>query len=268
MKKDPICFKNRRNALLCIAGLLIFFTGCTYFQSDRKIREPRAQCPKVVLPSAYLEAVQDAANPEPDEVYHDLLPISLSNTKLIRKTFDGEEYVLMVTWVGNASYYKTTDQDGFYNTQKFDIWVTLAPELKQRCADPDFGLRDLEMRLKQLLGMPPNTSKTEFVELWVRPQDLFRPCPDAKIDDGSCDLSLTDKVSAAHRAWFNRYRARSYCSREKCPDLVPYPWTQLGYTYDWGNPESEVGLSEFVIKQKSKVIINDIVPTLKYCQRE
>ena len=267
MKKKPIGFITHRTALLCIAGLLILINSCTYFQSDRKNREPIEQFPEVQLPSAYLKAVQDAANPEPDEVYHDLLPISLSNTKLVRKTFDGEDYVLMVTWVGNTRYYKNTDQDGFYNTQRFDIWVTVAPELQQRCADPDFGSRDLELRLKQLLGMPPETNKKAFVEFWVRPQDLFRPCPDPEINDNSCDLNLPTGVSSAHRTWFNDYRARSYCSSQKCPDLIPYPWTQLGYTYDWGNPESEVGLSEFVIKKKSKVIINDIVPTLKYCQQ-
>lgn len=27
-----------------------------------------------------------------------------------------------------------------------------------------------------------------------------------------------------------------------------WPWTQLGYTYDWGNPKNHVGLSEFVIR--------------------
>ena len=98
MKKVNFGFKNRPTALLCIAGLLILISSCTYFQSDRKNREPIEQCPEVQLPSAYLKAVQDAANPEPDEVYHDLLPISLSNTKLVRKTLDGEDYVLSLPW--------------------------------------------------------------------------------------------------------------------------------------------------------------------------
>jgi hypothetical protein len=30
----------------------------------------------------------------------------------------------------------------------------------------------------------------------------------------------------------------------------PYPWTSLGYTYDWGNPDNHVGLSEFVVNGK------------------
>ena len=34
-----------------------------------------------------------------------------------------------------------------------------------------------------------------------------------------------------------------------------FPWTRLGYTYDWGNSTSEIGLSEFVIKNNSQVTV-------------
>lgn len=63
----------------------------------------------------------------------------------------------------------------------YDIWVTLAPELQTRCSDTTFGQGDLSLRLKQLLGMPPSAEETAFVEFWVRPEDLFRPCPDPEI---------------------------------------------------------------------------------------
>jgi hypothetical protein len=45
-----------------------------------------------------------------------------------------------------------------------------------------------------------------------------------------------------------------------------YPWTQLGYTYDWGNPESEVGLSEFVIRKGSTVVIKSVSNLDEYCR--
>ena len=44
-----------------------------------------------------------------------------------------------------------------------------------------------------------------------------------------------------------------------------YPWSRLGYTYDWGNPESEVGLSEFVVAAKSKVVIEKVYSNAEYC---
>jgi hypothetical protein len=44
-----------------------------------------------------------------------------------------------------------------------------------------------------------------------------------------------------------------------------YPWTRLGYTYDWGNPESEVGLSEFVVAAGSTVSIEAVSDNETYC---
>jgi hypothetical protein len=35
----------------------------------------------------------------------------------------------------------------------------------------------------QLLGMPPNSNDTYFVEVWVKPSDLFRPSVDNEIND-------------------------------------------------------------------------------------
>jgi hypothetical protein len=31
------------------------------------------------------------------------------------------------------------------------------------------------------------------------------------------------------------------------------PWTRLGYTYDWGNPSSKYGLSEFIVKEGAPI---------------
>ncbi len=44
-----------------------------------------------------------------------------------------------------------------------------------------------------------------------------------------------------------------------------YPWTRLGYTYDWGNPGSEVGLSEFVIQGGATVQVAQVYSTQAYC---
>jgi hypothetical protein len=35
---------------------------------------------------------------------------------------------------------------------------------------------------------------------------------------------------------------------ENDPNTWGYPWTRLGYSYDWGNPKNPVGLSEFVLR--------------------
>lgn len=45
-----------------------------------------------------------------------------------------------------------------------------------------------------------------------------------------------------------------------------YPWTRLGYTYDWGNPRREIELSEFVIREPAMVQIRAVTATDDYCR--
>ena len=46
-----------------------------------------------------------------------------------------------------------------------------------------------------------------------------------------------------------------------------YPWTQLGYTYDWApGAESEVGESEFVVRAGSEVIVESVTSQADYCK--
>ncbi len=46
----------------------------------------------------------------------------------------------------------------------------------------------------------------------------------------------------SYKNWFDNRRAYVYTLP------TPYPWTGLGYAYDWGNPVApHIGPSEFVI---------------------
>jgi hypothetical protein len=48
-----------------------------------------------------------------------------------------------------------------------------------------------------------------------------------------------------------------------------YPWTGLGYTYDW-NPEnaSHVGLSEFILPLGSSVDVEKVVSVQEFCESD
>jgi hypothetical protein len=60
-------------------------------------------------------------------------------------------------------------------------------------------------------------------------------CPTC--DKGNCGFTT-------YKNWFTNRKAWIY--QQSVPG-GPYPWTGLGYTYDWGNPDPpHVGLSEFV----------------------
>jgi len=96
----------------------------------------------------------------------------------------------------------------------------------------------------------------------VDPQDLFRPSPDPEITDREAESgfphsTLFVTVSEDYVRWFTDLTAASYGDNG-------YPWTRLGYTYDWGNPKSEAGLSEFVIRPGATIEIKAVYRDLDY----
>jgi hypothetical protein len=165
----------------------------------------------------------------------------------------------------------------------YGAWVTVVPELFDFFKKTPFTT----LRIEQLLGLPPNYGNDYIVEYWVKPQDLFRPGKDPQIvyregtlqfpwggrqllsvntldgyktwddycpnipDGQPCSCELRSKLTppdqySDYQCWFNTRREWVYSYDLKDP---PYPWTGMGYTYDWGNPKSTVGLSEFVMSR-------------------
>ena len=151
---------------------------------------------------------------------------------------------------------------GKYNTGSYEIWVTTAPELLQRITREK--TKDKSMRLKELLGLPPVSQYNFFIEFWVKPYDLFRPCPDKEVTDKKCNVCFTheDSLDTDHIKWINDARISRYYA---CNLYDKYPWTQLGYTYDWNTKnKSHKGLSEFVIRKNATVYVNKVYTTDEY----
>lgn len=214
--------------------------------------------------TTYRRAIGDAALPQPWEVAP-LTPVLPDVPDLQWKTINGEPHVRVVSWKSHIAYYQNDSLTGTYNTGNYPIWVTLAPQLQARCQSPAFGRKmGVNLRLQQLLGLPPTATHTHFVTFWVKPSDLFRPCIDAEISDDRCQPAWSSEAPAAdHTQWINDLRLQSYFSATWTDN---YPWTALGYTYDW-HPKSRdhVGLSEYVIRKNATIIVDAITPTAVYC---
>ncbi len=230
----------------------------------------------VSLQAQYSSAVADARTADPSEISRYLTPINNQNPNLVWENGVVGSRLLVVTWLGDAGkYYKCSDPDGCSGnsscieggecpTYKYDSWVTVVPEIKNYFG----GTAPQPLRVAQLLGLPPeaatvgNSGEYKYMlEMWVSPQDLFRPCPDTEISDTACETSFpTDSfrmldpnntvraivgpeygVFMTYLFWFNNQTSYSYTIGS-----YPYPWTRLGYTYDWGN-SNHIGLSEFVV---------------------
>ena len=219
------------------------------------------------LPTAYLDGVDDSRVPLPSEINDQLVAINAENQNLIRKTIEGEEHILVVTWVAKNYYPGLFPQK--QNNGPYIIWVTCVPQLKDFCSQKEISDDGLNLRLEQVLGLPPRESVPEdsrkklLVEYWVKPGDLVRPCPDSEIDDSSCGLNMPADTAMWYREWFHRNQTSTYC--ESCN--IPYPWTQLGYTYDWGPSEDHVGMSEFLLVANSTFYVNSVNETAAYCGR-
>lgn len=212
----------------------------------------------------YQQSIQNAIYPDASKVSDKLVPVVRQNQNLVWKNILGEDYVLVVTWKQNVSYYQQYLDSAFYNTGKYPIWITSAHELKLRMRQEK--LKDADRRLIQLLGLPPNSVYSYFVEFWVKPVDLFRPCPDNEITDTKCETCFPKQTDSAHVSWINENRISRYY---QCDLSQQYPWTQLGYTYDW-NPKnkSHVGLSEFVIGTNKNIVVKAIYTTEEYLSSE
>jgi hypothetical protein len=142
-------------------------------------------------------------------------------------------------------------------------------------------------RVKQLLGLHPAYDYEVIVEMFADPADLFRPSADPEITDHEAESALPPGASSnafllnggsewifprdqnpflalradayfkdskwspaqTFKEWFSDRADTIYSvGDESDPATWGWPWTRLGYTYDWGNSVDHHGLSEFVLR--------------------
>jgi len=206
----------------------------------------------------YRSAVADAQIAEITlERIHTLTPIRGDNDALIWEGTPGASRVLMVSWVGGNYYDPYIGRDYTLSPTR-ELWVSVAPEVKKFCAANNIQASAAANRLAQLIGMPFDYGNIKFVEAWVNPADLFRPTPDPEITDTVADYDFPEGVSEEHKQWFNNNRNQAYTNS------TPFPWTRLGYTYDWAKLD-KIGLSEYVIRRGSTFGVKTVTSTVDYC---
>ena len=150
------------------------------------------------------------------------------------------------------------------------VWVTQVPEVQEICQK--FS-GDVELSLVQLLGLIPNSKLTNFVVMTVSEGDIIRPaantdpltprpCASTEVN---CGQNFPKDVPAWYVKWFADQALRSWVVTDPSQPAVGYPWTRLGYTYNWKPGADKYGASEYVIKPHSTVTVLDVVPYKKYC---
>ena len=152
------------------------------------------------------------------------------------------------------------------------LWVTLGGEVQALCQSWHLQGDALRSRLEQLLGLPNHSPvqyrKTQFVLLEIPRERLERPCLGVTEGGASgpvCTMDLQAETSPEMRNFVLQQMAAAYVMDN--PKGPGYPYTRLGYTYDWAAAAlpSHYGASEFVVAPGTTVKAVRVVATDAYC---
>lgn len=199
------------------------------------------------------EAIADAVFSEDDEV-KELVTLTKDDPHVIWD-YAGER-VLLLSW---HDYDDECAPGSSFRPEFGDIWATSLGEMQEWYKENGGGAEVWELRFAQLLGVHEDEGYTRFSAFWVSPEDVIRP---AYITDTGAQMEndYSRVTDTAYKEWFDGNIIWSYFESD-------YPWTRLGYTYDWSGGESEYGLTEFLVFDGSKTEIEFTCTTEEFVSR-
>lgn len=211
--------------------------------------------------NGYDAAIADAAVASPEKIMP-LLPLPASPS------------APMISWVTEKRLPCKADEAQCTVAVGADrLWVTLGGEVQNLCKSWNLSGDPLRRRLEQLLGLPMDPPqqyrKTSFVVMEVPRDRIERPClgmNDTDAENPACTIDTAASTPPELRIFVQQQMAGSYIIRN--PKGPGYPFTRLGYTYDW-SPASKArnhyGVSEFLIAPNTTVKVTAQMSTDAYC---
>lgn len=196
----------------------------------------------------YAEAVKKAKSLTADDIYP---LISIDGSSDMASLSGDNSQVILVTWHNSPDAFK--DGQTISHTDKV-IWAFTDKEFLSWFRENHEKVDNWDLRLKQLIGMSPETNNNYFTVFWANVSDVFRPAYYPEINSGLMNTTFSNSFEEDmsenamwFKNWFDKTSATIY-SRDG-----GHPWTRLGYTYDWGNPDRKYGLSEFIVKEGAPI---------------
>ncbi|MCM1023698.1 MAG: hypothetical protein NC395_06525 [Prevotella sp.] len=224
-------------AIFGIFVILAALSGCRNKEQD--------------LNALYEAAVRDAAFADGDEI----LPlVSLTESDEMTAWQDGK--VLLLTWHNYPDSYpegeNVTIRWGYVWTFTDKEIASYGSELR-KSDDP-------EMRLKQLVAFAPDSEHSTVTGFWVSPENVKRPAYQSDPTVGNMTNAFGENADEEFKAWFDGNILWSYY-------YGGYPWTRLGYTYDWADNGAEYGLTEFIVENGAEVTVEFTETTEEFIER-
>lgn len=243
-------------ALVCCGVSILGTWMVTRDGSDQKVQtestadagsDSKSESATEVEPASetdlYHQAIADAVVADSDE----LLPLVEITPDSDMVTWnDAGDKVLMLTLHNYPDSYPAGSD---ITTQWGYVWTFTDKEFAELFKEESADVTDWDFRIKQILGMPEDNPNSYITAMWVSPDDLIRP---AYVTDITKQMTNSfdeeQPESEEYVSWFNSNAVYSYCGET-------YPWTRLGYTYDWADNSTEYGLSEFLVENGSTVTV-------------
>lgn len=235
-----IRMKKKFFSAMMIAVLAAALTGCA--KEKGAVKSPE---------ELYTEAVRDAAFADEDEI----LPlVSLVEDDDMTTWKDGK--VLLLTWHNYPDSYP----EGENVTIEWGlVWTFTDKEIashSEELQDAD----DPETRLKQLIAFAPDSEHSTVTGFWVDPEDVKRPAYQSDPTIGDMTNAFDETVDEDFKGWFDDNILWSYYYGE-------FPWTRLGYTYDWSDNGTEYGMTEFIVEDGAEVTVEFTETTEEFLSR-
>lgn len=199
-------------------------------------------------------AVKDSVFAEEDEI-HPLVTLTKEDPLV---TWDDKGRVLMCTWHNYPDSYpagkKVTINWGY-------VWTFTDKEIATHAEELN-GASDPELRFNQLIAFAPEAKHSTVTGFWVNPSDVRRPAYQSDPTKGTMTTGFadTETTDQGFKEWFDQNILSSYF-------YGSYPWTRLGYTYDWADNGKEYGMTEFIVNPGSEVEVAFTETTDEFLKR-
>ena len=194
----------------------------------------------------YVESVNECKQPTltSDRIDFNLTTIG-SNDHIRNPSLPGNP-ILMTTFTDYTNYNRGYDGVG---QSRRELWAAVAPEMWQFHQVNNTAPGQMLSRTQQLLGLPQDHKGYFVMEYWIQPGSLFRPAMDPSITNPVSSLTFPSymKPGNYYYDWFQANMSTYNTVDSHGKPQTPYPWSRLGYTFDWGsNVRPNIGLSEFI----------------------
>lgn len=234
--------------------------------------------------ASYDQSITDAINNAytPSSYYNTSILRSINDSTNVTRTASGVEQVLVGTFTRsdrNISNRVGSKNDVFGNATTDAMWVSLAPDLYNHLKNNGYSAAQAHNEISRAVGMNTTNINDMVIEMWAvknvdnlqRPtlavdpvaipaaSQLGYPNPTGTnfimpADWLTKTVNIKDKfgvittitMADAYKQWYAGQTNSALTKRT-------FPWTQLGYTYLWGNGNDFpgiVGLTEFVLRHR------------------